>query len=266
MLGILARRAHSRRGLTLIEILIALIILMVGLVGIFALFPVGIKSTQESVEDSTAALLAESFHHALIAAMRASRPANGANDTVEVALCHDGLTGKRFDGTTSHNATTGSTAGPALPDNTYVFALPSVADANRLYTYPRTGTGAGTAPRQALFRMSDSGGTQTYLRRCLMGAGTRTAPDPGTVWFEDPTEAIDQYYVCFDVTRVQDQANGYSQPLFEFQIGIYRNYQDRGAQGWTITNNVAAAITVNTWTTTNHPDRKKVFRTLIAGN
>ncbi len=272
MLGILARRAHSRRGLTLIEILIALIILMVGLVGIFALFPVGIKSTQESVEDTTAALLAESFHHALIAAMRTSRPANGVADEVPVVMCHDGLPGMRFDGGTSHDATTGLAGGPTLPDNTYVFALPSENDGNagnRVFTYPRPNTGSPTAPRRALFRMGDSGGSATYTRRCLMGTGTRAAPAAGSVWFEDPTEAIDQYYVCFDIYRVRDQAGGFSQPLFEFQIGIYRNYQDRGGQGWTINTNPPgggawpAPLPANP---NGHPDRKKVFRTLIAGN
>ncbi|GEM_PF-2463779 len=273
MVGILARRTRGSRGLTLIEILIALIILMVGLVGIFALFPVGIRSTQESVEDSTAALVAESFHHALIAAMRASPPAAGPGARVDVAMCHDGLSGRRWDGGTMHNATAGGSAGGVLlPDNTYVFWLPSEADGGLLATFPRSNTGSPTPPRQALFRMAECGqpGTPQYVKRCLMGTGTnRQTPSPGAVWSEDASEGLDQYFVAFDVVRVRDQNNLYTQPLFEFRIGVYRNYQDRGAQGWSVSDNPpgGAAWPVGSVNNPNgHPDLKKVFRTLIAGN
>lgn len=268
-----ATRSLSRRGLTLIEILIALIILMVGLVGVFALFPVGIRSTQESVEDTTAALIAESFHHALIAAMRSSPPAAGPGSRVEVVMCHDGLPGRRYDGGSTHNATTGGTGGGTLlPDNTYVFWLPSETDGALLATFPRQNTGSPTAPRQALFRMAECGqqATPTYVKRCLMGTGTnRQTPSPGTVWAEDASEALDQYFVAFDVVRVRDQAGGFTQPLFEFRIGVYRNYQDRGAQGWPINDNPPGGAAWQPGTQANpngHPDLKKVFRTLIAGN
>lgn len=272
-----AMRMRGRRGLTLIEILIALIILMVGLVGIFALFPVGIRSTQESVEDSTAALVAESFHHALIAAMRSSPPAGGPNVRVDVVMCHDGLPGRRHDGGTTHNATAGGSAGGALlPDNTYVFFLPSESDgptaSTNLATFPRRSTGSPTAPQQSLFRMAECGqaGTPQYVKRCLMGTGNnRTTPSPGSVWSEDASEALDQYFVAFDVVRVRDQNNLYTQPLFEFRIGVYRNYQDRGAQGWAINDNPPGGAAWPAGSVNNpngHPDLKKVFRTLIAGN
>ncbi len=216
---------RRRRGLTLIEILIALVILMVGLVGIFALFPVGMRSTQESIEDTTAAVQAESFHHALLAAMRSARPASGPTDRVAVVFTHDGLPGRGWDGRTTHDATTGVAAGPALPEDTYVFQLPSEADAGVVRSYPTPGTGSLDVPGGALFQMAGTGmsGPPSYVRRSLIGAGTLASPSAGSVRWEDPSEALNQYQVSFDVARVRDAAGGYASPLFEVRIRVYRN-------------------------------------------
>jgi len=50
----------GRNGFTLVELLIAVFILAMGLVFVFALFPVGIYSTRENVDDTRAAILARS--------------------------------------------------------------------------------------------------------------------------------------------------------------------------------------------------------------
>lgn len=79
------RRKSIDEGFTLIEILVALTVLIIGLVGILALFPVGLSSSQASVEDTFASLIADSVGNALISAMRNSTGGN-------VRFRHDGIT------------------------------------------------------------------------------------------------------------------------------------------------------------------------------
>ncbi|MBI3272338.1 MAG: prepilin-type N-terminal cleavage/methylation domain-containing protein [Planctomycetes bacterium] len=81
---------RARQGFTLIEILIALVVLFIGIVGIIALFPIGIRSTKESVEDTNAALIAESVHHSLVQALRSGRPVGNPPRT-QVTFVHDGV-------------------------------------------------------------------------------------------------------------------------------------------------------------------------------
>jgi len=56
-------------GFTLIEILFAVLVMVIGLVGILALFPTGIDSSNRSVEDTEAGLKSQSFVNALSIAM-----------------------------------------------------------------------------------------------------------------------------------------------------------------------------------------------------
>lgn len=60
----------GRRGITLIEILLALIVMVLGVVGILALFPPALQMAGESMEDTQAAILGESVAHALVSALR----------------------------------------------------------------------------------------------------------------------------------------------------------------------------------------------------
>ncbi|MBI2919965.1 MAG: prepilin-type N-terminal cleavage/methylation domain-containing protein [Planctomycetes bacterium] len=80
-------RCRRSSGFTLVEILIALVILMVGIVGIMALYPVAVKNTKTSLQDTTAATVAQSLHSAMTEAMR-----RAPTDTV--TLQHDGTGGK----------------------------------------------------------------------------------------------------------------------------------------------------------------------------
>ncbi len=59
------RGARRRSGFTILEILVATAILVVGLVGVLALFPAGIYVGKEVVEDSTAIALARSVADAI---------------------------------------------------------------------------------------------------------------------------------------------------------------------------------------------------------
>lgn len=64
------RRPRRDRGMTLLEILLSLLVLVLGVMGVLALFPPGIQSATESMEDTNAAVIAESVAHALTNSMR----------------------------------------------------------------------------------------------------------------------------------------------------------------------------------------------------
>jgi competence protein ComGC len=83
----MARRRNDR-GLTLIEILLSLIVMVLGVVGILALFPPAMQSANESVEDTNAAVVSESVAHSLVNAFNF---ANWDPATLEttVTLTHD---------------------------------------------------------------------------------------------------------------------------------------------------------------------------------
>jgi Tfp pilus assembly protein PilV len=78
----------GRRGITLIEILLALIVMVLGVVGILALFPPALQQAAESMEDTQAAILGESVAHALVAAMR-NADFDKATLRYKVTLTHD---------------------------------------------------------------------------------------------------------------------------------------------------------------------------------
>ncbi|NUM35274.1 MAG: prepilin-type N-terminal cleavage/methylation domain-containing protein [Candidatus Brocadiae bacterium] len=67
---------NNSKAFTLIEILIAMSILIVGLVGVLALFPVGLNATKKAIEDTNAALIADSVYSALRAAAQQTAPNN----------------------------------------------------------------------------------------------------------------------------------------------------------------------------------------------
>ncbi len=64
------------KAFTLIEILIAMSVLIVGLVGVLSLFPVGLNATKKAIEDTNAALIADSVFAALRAAAQQTSPGN----------------------------------------------------------------------------------------------------------------------------------------------------------------------------------------------
>jgi competence protein ComGC len=56
---------RAEAGLTLVEILLSLVIMVLGVVGILALFPPALQQSRESVEETTAAMVAESVSASL---------------------------------------------------------------------------------------------------------------------------------------------------------------------------------------------------------
>ena len=76
---------QSKQGFTLMEILLAMSILIVGLVGILALFPAGLNATRKAMEDTNAALIAESVYSSLRASARQTTPGG------QLTFFHDGV-------------------------------------------------------------------------------------------------------------------------------------------------------------------------------
>lgn len=87
-------RSARRAGFTILEILIAIVVLVLGITGIIALFPTAIESGNKTVEDSYAAAITQSVVDALTVGVRESRyttlPLGGRVYTYFV-FNHDGV-------------------------------------------------------------------------------------------------------------------------------------------------------------------------------
>jgi len=89
-------RSRSRRGFTIIEILIAIVVLVLGITGIVALFPTAIESGNQTVEDTYAATITQSVVDSISVGIRESRYSHrstGATDRVWTYFLfnHDGV-------------------------------------------------------------------------------------------------------------------------------------------------------------------------------
>jgi hypothetical protein len=170
-------------------------ILMVGLVGIYALFPAGIHSTKESVQDSRAAIIAESFFDALKAAMRSAQSTPQGN--LRIMPVHDGV-----------------------PSNWYVILPRTTSVKTDHPNYSGGNPALGSSPPGSasdfggyLFRM----GTDQYIQDIL---NDERQPR------HDPSDALDQYVLAFSVVKVSD-----AHSLYQFHIGVYRHYRDLSSEG-----------------------------------
>lgn len=77
----------DQSGLTLIEILLAMVVLVVGIVGILALFPAAIGSGKETVEQQTAAMMASSIQNSIMSAAKLAEVDDKGNYTIRFS--HD---------------------------------------------------------------------------------------------------------------------------------------------------------------------------------
>lgn len=89
-------RAAIRRGFTILEILIAIVVLVLGITGILALFPTAIDSGNKTVEDTYSAAITQSVVDAIAVGLRESRyqwDAGPPNDQVWTYFIfnHDGV-------------------------------------------------------------------------------------------------------------------------------------------------------------------------------
>ncbi len=252
-----------KSGFTLIEILIALVVLFIGIVGIIALFPIGIESTKQSVQDTNAALIAESIHHAIIIAMR--NPVGGY-----AWIVHDGVP-----------LHVGAPASPEYGPTTTAYPLALSAPA--LVPYPTLVTTAGalsdhhpSAPPGAgggyptvglmpdifqLGRAPMNAAGVDPINAVIMdirGADTYNAtPNPG--FGTDVTLDYHQYFWDFWVQQVADSSN-IPLPLYQFRIRIWRNYEGAKPKWATPWNDAS-------WAPQGTPNQLlQEFRVLVASN
>src|SRR5436190_11847747 len=88
---------RTPRGFTILEILIAIVILVLGISGIVALFPTAIESGNQTVQDSYAAAITQSVVDAIAVGIRESRyrvrdsGGAAARDWTYFIFDHDGV-------------------------------------------------------------------------------------------------------------------------------------------------------------------------------
>ncbi|MCK5578814.1 MAG: prepilin-type N-terminal cleavage/methylation domain-containing protein [Planctomycetes bacterium] len=208
-----------QKGLTLIEILIAMIILSVGLIMVLTIFPVGIRSTKESTEDTYAAYLADSIVQALTQAMRTATPEDRTgNKAGQVTLIHDGLTGA---------------------NDSYIFELPLPVDPPlaqpRYFLYPDPNN---NIKGQQIIPPIESFDEIFHLANSPVVGGILKEVRAGP----DPTDPYAQYGFAFVVRRVDDTRPATEidtkytpKPFFEFRIYIFRVPIQSGGSGYVST-------------------------------
>ncbi|MDQ7778819.1 MAG: prepilin-type N-terminal cleavage/methylation domain-containing protein [Planctomycetota bacterium] len=207
-------------GFTLLEILIALVVLTVGIMGILAIFPAGIDSTRESTESTIAAVIAQSAHNSLVIGFRSAAPETLAGPN-PLTFHHDGM-----------------------PDGVYTFNRPTVVGAEVQVPNPAGATDPekGTDVTRTVFLMANAlGNTQlSYIRHSLLNINE----NPGTLPSEipsadqlgaDSTDRLDQYSFCLTVRR----ESPLDARLYYVRVDIFRNYAlvTEPAPGWPLNRN-----------------------------
>jgi len=191
-----------KSGLTLIEILIAIIVLTIGVISILAIFPPSIKSANSSIEDTVSAKIAESVTDALNIAMRsASTEDVTAKKPSMAVIVHDGL-----------------------PGGSYEFALPLPVDPPpdrenpRFFAHPANSPTdvSNPSPKPAdVFRLGNTDFMKEVVDSVIKGP--------------DPSDSYSQYGFTITVKRIDDDrpasetgSQFIPSPLFQFAVAVYR--------------------------------------------
>ncbi len=196
-------KTRAKRGLTLIEILIALIVLVLGVIGILALFPPALESSKQSMEETQASIMANSFGHALATAIHFSRY-NATSGDYEVTVAHD---------------MEGGSGGI-----TYTFTLPSLTDAPK--HHPGTADETGDVENEPHFTL----GGDAWVRATVDNVHATN----------DPSDAYTQFAFSFTIRKLNtleyllnkinpETGANYTldeldlmTKLFEYQIYVFR--------------------------------------------
>jgi type II secretory pathway pseudopilin PulG len=189
------RTRKSERGMTLIEILIALIVMVLGVLGILALFPPALQSGTESMEETNASIIAESVAHGLTAAMQ------GAEEDKTAAML-------KLRATLVHDLNIGNAKGR------YTFILPPLP-ANPTtdldwFHYPSSSSPAGQAGNPPTgdsgSKMMDKWVPEDDDRHFQLddesGVLVRTVKSVHDM--NDPTDPLTQFAFSFDIRKVDD--------------------------------------------------------------
>jgi prepilin-type N-terminal cleavage/methylation domain-containing protein len=189
------RNRAAQQGMTLIEILIALLVMTLGVLGIMALFPPALQSASESMEETNAAILAESVAHSMAEAFAsAEEDKQSPKLLLRCTMSHDMKAGDKTRGR-------------------YTFILPPLP-ANPLTNqewshYPSTSMPPGQgspAPGDPGSRMTGNAwDAEEDDRHFQLGGDMWTVDAVKSVQeVNDPTDPLLQFAFSFDIRKVDD--------------------------------------------------------------
>jgi type II secretory pathway pseudopilin PulG len=209
--------------LTLIEILIALIIMVLGIVGILALFPPALDSGKKAMEETQAGITGLSVANALASAVRFAT--------------YDPGTGN-WTATLVHDLSSASTSVQ------YTFSLPKLSDGLR--HHPGSGAPATSIGPDGQPHPDPTADTEFKL----CGDPWVVATVKQVQGVSDPSDPLDQFGFSFDVHKVNTlshllgqikpygQGDAYTNEdleplskLYEFNIYIFRVFQAQAPDG-----------------------------------
>lgn len=189
------RHHDSQRGMTLIEILIALIVMVLGVLGILALFPPSLEMAKESMEETNAALLGESVAHSMMESFTAAEE-DKASPTLllRCTMSHDMKAGDKTRGRYTFIL-------PPLPidpsTNPDWYHFPSAA------MPPGQGSPAAGDPGSKLASMSWD--PESDDRHFQLGGDQWVVDAVQSVHdMNDPTDPLTQFAFSFDIRKVDD--------------------------------------------------------------
>lgn len=206
-----------RKGFTLIEILIALVIMLVGILGIITLFPLAIKNTAEATKDTEIGFFANTIKTSLEHAMRSAPP--GSPVLLKLA---------------------------GLPKGEMKFPLPKYPEGggeSKYYMFPPTnlqyppggpavvetppaGEGEnfeGTSSDKRVYYPCVQGAEDEYLKKLAAEmrkspGGEQTGASPN---LEKTITTLCTLSYAFDVYRPEPL------PYYKFRIKVYPNYENQ---------------------------------------
>lgn len=234
------RVVSGREGFTILEILVAIVVLTVGLLGVLALFPVSYQRINTAAAESQASAIAESFHAGLVVALANSRTPQNANRwaTLKHAAVHN------HEGSADDSDTNMETYHFPLPNTlteeeegntlvSYEFPYPTddpgspFGEATAPPDFPGWG-GAGTGNHDQVGRLDSEQSTQAdYIWQFGQGGDGSGLPETDmdrlieNVKEFDGTFGLDQYSVAIEVQAIAED------PLYRVLIRVYRNYLGR---------------------------------------
>lgn len=239
----------GERGVTLIEILLALLVMVLGLVGILALFPAALQASKESVEETQAGITAESVSQALTNAVRFA-----TYDTTKarhrVVLTHDLWDKAGIGGGSDYKVR-------------YAFWLPKLVNEDWLHYPSATVENPTVNPNDGVtntYMGSAVGASSPYDVEnlpCFALAGDPWVKDSVKVVRDtnDPSDPYDQFGFSFSVMKINTMSYLIGTPkpgggnyteadceplckLYEFRINVFRiltTVSGGGATGGTVT-------------------------------
>lgn len=161
----MATRRHRQRGVTLIEILFATMILGIGLISIIVLFPVGMLIHQKSIQDEKATLIVQSLEDAISAGCKYAK--FDRNGHASIMVVHDGM----YRGIIPSSGMPDGKAEIDLPDTAMPLTRQDMQNPNS--SDPPSGFDI-KYERNEPIRLPDDAGKSVYpLGRTLLQAGSK---------------------------------------------------------------------------------------------